>query len=145
MECFTDDLIEFLAVIKNEGGQLSISRLLNDALCLNHRLHQPSGQTNDELQYLPPASQPSVATCCPHSPEGSESPGPSPRAAAQVRIGARQAPWSYPRTEFVWSVNEHTDTVNIEYRRDEDATRRTLSESSSSRIWRLYTSAILET
>ena len=44
---FTDDLIEFLAVIKNEGGQLSVGRLLNDALCLNHRLRQPSGQANE--------------------------------------------------------------------------------------------------
>lgn len=41
---FTDDLVEFLAVIKNESGQLSIGRLLNDALCLNHRLRQPSGK-----------------------------------------------------------------------------------------------------
>ncbi len=112
---FTDDLIEFLAVIKNEGGQLSIGRLLNDALCLNHRLRQLAGKPIGELQDIPLASQPSVATCCPHSPEGSESPGPSPRAAAQVRIGARQAPWSYPRTEFVWPANEHIAAVNAEY------------------------------
>ena len=31
----TDDLIEFLAVIKNQGGQLSIGRLLNNTLHLN--------------------------------------------------------------------------------------------------------------
>lgn len=32
---YSDDLVEFLVVVKNKRGQLSIRRLLNDALGLN--------------------------------------------------------------------------------------------------------------
>ena len=35
---YTDDLIEFFAVVKNKSGQLSIGRLLDDALGLNQCL-----------------------------------------------------------------------------------------------------------
>ena len=63
-----DDLIEFLAVIKNQGGQLSISRLLNNTLHLNRCSHQGGRQANSELQDIPIASRPSAAMYCPHSP-----------------------------------------------------------------------------